>query len=139
MVHEKNAVNVLVTEGHAGVYWEYRSGFRETEAAFLAAEDQARSRRVTFWNQAQSIMPWEWRQGIRGTAGAAPEPIAAAPEPAASVAALKNNCDASYPNVCIPPSPPDLDCKDIPFRRFAVRPPDPHRFDGDGDGVGCEW
>ena len=48
------------------------------------------------------------------------------------------NCHPSYPTVCIPPSPPDLDCGDIPFRRFKVLPPDPHRFDGDGDGVGCE-
>ena len=48
------------------------------------------------------------------------------------------NCHRSYPNVCIPPPPPDLDCKDIPYRRFQVLPPDPHRFDGDDDGVGCE-
>ncbi len=34
--------------------------------------------------------------------------------------------------------PPDLNCGDIPFKRFAVLPPDPHRFDGDKDGVGCE-
>lgn len=48
------------------------------------------------------------------------------------------NCDPSYPTVCIPPPPPDLDCGDIPYRRFQVLPPDPHRFDGDHDGVGCE-
>ncbi|MFN3347313.1 MAG: excalibur calcium-binding domain-containing protein, partial [Candidatus Bipolaricaulaceae bacterium] len=24
------------------------------------------------------------------------------------------------------------------YRRFKVLPPDPHRFDRDGDGVGCE-
>lgn len=47
-------------------------------------------------------------------------------------------CDPSYPGVCIAPPPPDLDCKDIPYRRFQVLPPDPHRFDGDGDGIGCE-
>ena len=48
------------------------------------------------------------------------------------------NCDPSYPDVGIPPPPPDLDCGDIPHRRFRVLPPDPHRFDGDHDGVGCE-
>lgn len=48
------------------------------------------------------------------------------------------NCSPSYPTVCIKPPPPDLDCGDIPHRRFKVLPPDPHRFDGDGDGVGCE-
>lgn len=47
-------------------------------------------------------------------------------------------CDPSYPGVCIPPPPPDLDCGDISERRFEVVPPDPHRFDGDGDGMGCE-
>jgi micrococcal nuclease len=48
------------------------------------------------------------------------------------------NCDPSYPGVCIPPYPPDLDCDDVPFSDFEVRPPDPHGFDGEGDGVGCE-
>jgi len=51
-------------------------------------------------------------------------------------------CAASYPTVCIPPPPPDLDCGDIAFRNFSVRwdvaDPDPHRFDGNRDGVGCE-
>ncbi len=49
-----------------------------------------------------------------------------------------SNCDPSYPDFCIPPSPPDLDCKDIPQKRFTVLSPDPHRFDGDKDGIGCE-
>ncbi|MCP2727353.1 hypothetical protein [Limnofasciculus baicalensis] len=48
------------------------------------------------------------------------------------------NCDSSYPNVCIVPPLPDLDCKDIPYRNFQVRSPDPHRFDEDDDGIGCE-
>ena len=48
------------------------------------------------------------------------------------------NCDPSYPTVCIPPPTPDLDCGDIPYRRFTVLPPDPNNFDGDGDGIGCE-
>lgn len=47
-------------------------------------------------------------------------------------------CHTSYPTVCIPPPPPDLNCKDIPYRRFKVLPPDPHNFDADHDGVGCE-
>jgi micrococcal nuclease len=60
----------------------------------------------------------------------APQPTEASVE--------RGNCDPSYPTVCIPPYPPDLDCKDIPYRRFQVNPPDPHFFDGDYDGVGCE-
>lgn len=47
-------------------------------------------------------------------------------------------CHPSYPTVCIPPPPPDLDCGDIPYRNFTVLPPDPHNFDSDNDGIGCE-
>ena len=49
-----------------------------------------------------------------------------------------NDCDPSYPDFCIPSSPPDLDCKDIPQKKFTVLQPDPHRFDGDKNGIGCE-
>ena len=48
------------------------------------------------------------------------------------------NCHPSYPTVCIPPPPPDLDCGDISYKRFRVLPPDPHNFDREGDGIGCE-
>jgi hypothetical protein len=48
------------------------------------------------------------------------------------------DCDPSYPEVCIPPPPPNLNCGDIPERRFTVTSPDPHGFDRDDDGIGCE-
>jgi len=66
-----------------------------------------------------------------------PEPAPVAPlVPQVPVA---SDCDPAYPDVCIPSPPPDLDCGDIPFRRFRVLPPDPHNFDGrDQDGIGCE-
>jgi len=47
------------------------------------------------------------------------------------------NCDPSYPDFCIPPWPPDLDCKDVPSN-FRVVGEDPHGFDRDNDGIGCE-
>jgi hypothetical protein len=51
-------------------------------------------------------------------------------------------CHSSYPSVCIPPPPPDLDCAQIPYRNFpviyTVPNPDPHNFDSDRDGIGCE-
>ena len=56
--------------------------------------------------------------------------MAAAPPPA---------CDPSYPNVCIPPPPPYLNCDDVPYDNIAVVGSDPHGFDGyDNDGMGCE-
>ena len=48
------------------------------------------------------------------------------------------DCHPSYPGRCIQPSPPDLDCRDISTRNFKVVGSDPHRFDGDNDGIGCE-
>lgn len=64
----------------------------------------------------------------------------AAPPPPPPPASMDGNCDPSYPGVCIPPAwqVGDLDCGDIQYRRFTVVPPDPHNFDGDFDGVGCE-
>jgi hypothetical protein len=47
-------------------------------------------------------------------------------------------CDPSYPTLCIPPPPPDFDCADVKYRNFKVVGRDPHHFDGDHDGVGCE-
>jgi micrococcal nuclease len=47
-------------------------------------------------------------------------------------------CDPSYPDVCIAPYPPDLDCDDIPYQDFRVIGNDPHGFDGNDDHVGCE-
>src|SRR5215211_2599892 len=53
--------------------------------------------------------------------------------------AAETVCDSSYPDLCIPPPPPDLDCGNdgIP-ENFQVLPPDPHGFDSDNDGIGCD-
>jgi len=50
----------------------------------------------------------------------------------------RTGCDPAYPDVCIASPPPDLNCKDVADRHFKVLPPDPHGFDRDGDGIGCE-
>ena len=55
------------------------------------------------------------------------------PEPAPVL-----SCDPSYPTICIPPNSSDLNCPDIPHRRFTVQGADTHGFDRDNDGVGCE-
>ena len=54
--------------------------------------------------------------------------------------ASSSRCDPSYPDVCIPPYDRvgDLDCADVPYSNFRVVGRDPHGFDGEGDGIGCE-
>jgi len=98
---------------------------------FTVAERQARDSDLGLWPAC----------GGADTPLVAPEPTqppAAQPEPTEPPAST-GNCDPSYPTVCIAPPPPDLDCGEIPYRRFTVLPPDPHGFDGnDNDGIGCE-
>jgi PKD repeat protein len=55
-----------------------------------------------------------------------------------SSSSSSDDCDDSYPDVCISPPPPVLDCSDIDEEDFEVRGSDPHGFDDDNDGVGCE-
>ena len=47
-------------------------------------------------------------------------------------------CDSSYPDICIPSPPPDINCSDIHDKNFRVLFPDPHQLDREGDGIGCE-
>jgi micrococcal nuclease len=130
---------MMVREGQAVVYTQYIDNCAATKDQYLAAEAQAKAQRLGFWNQDNPVMPWDFRRGKRSnnqpSSGATPQqPTSQIPTPAAST-----NCDAAYPNVCVPSAPPDLDCKDITHRNFRVLPPDPHRFDGrDNDGIGCE-
>jgi micrococcal nuclease len=101
----------LVRQGFASVS-TYPPNVRYVDR-FLAAERSAREQDRGLWGAC--------------TAGATSSP-----------APSGGGCDPSYPDVCIPPYPPDLDCGDISFRRFQVSGDDPHGFDGDRDGVGCE-
>lgn len=50
--------------------------------------------------------------------------------------ASRNNCDPNY-YPCVPLVSYDLDCPDIGFS-VRVIGSDPHRFDREGDGYGCE-
>ncbi len=85
------------------------------DEAFVSAERNARSQELGLWAPAPILLPSK-----------------------ATVLENSGNCDPAYPDVCIPSPPPDLDCKDIQFRRFRVLQPDPHNFDRDQDGIGCE-
>ncbi len=80
-----------------------------------------------------TVTAWLMRCGTTDGEAESERESAFAPE-AESVA----RCDPSYPDVCIPSPPPDLDCEDIVHRRFRVIGGDLHGFDRDGDGIGCE-
>jgi hypothetical protein len=61
----------------------------------------------------------------------APEIVEDPPEP------LDGPCDPNYSGGCVPLVSGDLDCADI-SGSVSIVGSDPHGFDGDGDGTGCE-
>jgi micrococcal nuclease len=101
---------------------------------FYAAQTRAKSSQLGMWAAAAALAV---AQPLPATAVIPTNPVAVDPTVVPTV--RPSNCDAAYPDFCIPSPPPDLDCKDVaPHKRFRVLPPDPHHFDGDGDGIGCE-
>jgi micrococcal nuclease len=128
----RSGVNVnleLVRRGAATV-WFYRGERGRHAERLLRAGQAARTARRGIWGACPGAV---WNPLGPATTG----PGSGTPTtPGRGI--VGGSCDASYPTVCIPPPPPDLDCGDIPHRSFKVRPPDPHRFDGEGDGLGCE-
>ena len=129
----------MVAEGYAFEY-TYNLPYKY-QAAFKQVEREAREAQRGLWSP--QTCGGEQRAAEEAAATIAPspqrEPSAVPPPPRPTVApARAANCDGAYPDVCIPPAPPDLDCGDISYRRFRVLPPDPHRFDRDKDGIGCE-
>lgn len=94
-----------------------------------AAMQEASSNHLGLWSPTATSPAVIVRGGIVGSSSLQED------EQAADSSSI---CDPAYPTVCIPSPPPDLDCGDIGYKQFQVLPPDPHNFDRDGDGIGCE-
>jgi len=123
---DENVGLTLVEEGHAVVYRQYLGSCDGD--AYLASEQQARSRSAAFWQQPSPIMPWDYRRGVVTTAAEQ------------QAEEQTKQCDPAYTSHCVPPYSivGDLNCGDLPFGQIATKPEDPHGLDGDNDGVGCE-
>lgn len=121
-------VNVELARRGAATVWFYGGERGRYAGRLLGAATAARKLGRGLWGACPGAV-WD----PLGPATTGPGSSPARQRPIAGGA-----CDPAYPTVCIPPSPPDLDCADVPHRGFRVLPPDPHRFDGEGDGLGCE-
>jgi hypothetical protein len=66
------------------------------------------------------------------------EPLDYDPQREAPTTAQAQDCDRAYPGICIPSTGRNLNCSDIGYENFSVPGADPHGFDRDQDGLGCE-
>ena len=118
----------LVREGAAAPYF-YGDARGRYAAALMAAARSAKAAKLGLWKACASttLDPTHAVATSAGLSAAAPRSNA--------------GCDPNYAGGCVPPYPPDVDCSDI--RALGIAPvrvvgSDPHRLDGDGDGLGCE-
>ena len=123
-VHARGAnVNLVLVRRGAATVWFYDGRRGRYAAALLAAARNARAEQRGLWGACRAI----WNPYA---------PATTSPRGGRGNA----RCDPSYPGVCIPAYDRvgDLDCVHVAARNFRVVGRDPHGFDGDGDGVGCE-
>jgi endonuclease YncB( thermonuclease family) len=123
-------VNVeLVRRGAAAPYVS-RGERGRYAAVLLRAATGARAAKRGLWGACPATVLAPERAVETGASGPPPKAVPVA-----------GRCDPNYGGGCVPPYPPDLDCADI--RALGIAPvrvigSDPHRLDGDGDGLGCE-
>jgi micrococcal nuclease len=118
----------LVREGYAVVYTQYLSNCAETANDYRQAEAEARAARRNFWSQANPTLPWDFRRG--GSSTDAPRPPSPLVDPIAPdrlPACVATDCNCS-----------DFATWEQAQAVLEAFPGDPHRLDGDGDGIACE-
>jgi micrococcal nuclease len=120
---------VLIANGNGRVY-VFKKPFAKL-GVYRAAEAAAKSSSNGLWSKCTPPPPTPPPPSTARATTTTPTTSQTPTTPGSS-------CSPSYPDFCIPPPPPDLDCKDIPRKGFRVLAPDPHRFDRDRDGIGCE-
>jgi micrococcal nuclease len=138
--HDGVNVNLeLVRRGAAAPYFYDGDRGRYADALTRAAASAKREKRG-IWKACPSTILDPYHAVATGRSGPAASDWNPTP-PIAAVSTPGTRCDPSYAGGCVPPSPPDLDCADIRNLRIApvrVVGGDPHRLDGDDDGLGCE-
>jgi micrococcal nuclease len=128
----RNGVNVnleLTRRGAAAPYF-YRGDRGRYAGSLMRAAQSAKVAKRGLWRACPRTVLDPFRAVSTGLSG----PASQTPPPS-------GKCDPNYAGGCVPPYPPDLDCADI--RAMGIAPvrvvgSDPHRLDGDHDGLGCE-
>ena len=121
----------LVQIGAATPYF-YQGEKGKYATQLLKAAENAKARKIGLWKSCPNTKLDPTKPATTG--------FALASKAATSTMSTNTKCDPNYQG-CIPPYPPDLDCTDI--TRMGLAPirvigRDVHKFDGDGDGNGCD-
>jgi micrococcal nuclease len=130
---KRNGINVnleLARRGAAAPYF-YRGDRGRYAGSLMRAAQSAKAAKLGLWKACPFTVLDPDRAVETGRSG----------PPATQTPAPNGRCDPNYSGGCVPPPPPDLDCADI--RALGIAPvrvigSDPHRLDGDDDGLGCE-
>ena len=123
-------VNVVLVRAGAAAPYFYGNDRGKYASRLLADAQRAKAERRGLWGACPGTVLDPSRAVDTGVSG----PPTKNPPP-------NGKCDPNYSGSCVPPYPPDLDCADLRAQGLApVRSigSDPHGFDGDGDGIGCE-
>jgi len=125
-------VNLKLVEIGAATPYFYRGEKGKYSSQLLKAAQSAKAKKIGLWKMCPNTKLEPMKPATTGSTAS----TSIAPTSTAS----NSKCDPNYQG-CIPPYPPDLDCSDIkrmglaPIRVIGV---DVHKFDGDGDGIGCD-
>lgn len=120
----KNFNKYMIYEGYAHEY-TYTTPYK-FQLEFIAAEKDAENNNRGLWSPSS----------CSGNTDSTPTPALSDPTVPAPAAVNNSNCDPSY-TPCVPNVTYDLDCGDISLVVHVIGT-DRHRFDRDGDGIGCE-
>ena len=123
-------VNLKLVEIGAATPYFHKGEKGKYSAQLLKAAQNAKAKKLGLWKMCPST---KLDPSKLADTGPVPAKISSTPK-------SNNKCDSNYQG-CIPQYPPDLDCSEIkklglaPIRVIGV---DVHKFDGDGDGIGCD-
>jgi len=125
-------INLKLVEIGAATPYFYKGEKGKYSAQLLKAAQNAKAKKFGLWKTCPNTKLEPSKPATTGVATTTPT--------ASTKTTSSAKCDPNYQG-CIPPYPPDLDCTDIkrmglaPIRVIGV---DVHKFDGDGDGIGCD-
>jgi endonuclease YncB( thermonuclease family) len=123
-------VNLKLVEIGAATPYFFKGEKGKYSAQLLMAAQNAKAKKIGLWKLCPNT---KLDASKPADTGPVPSKLTSSPK-------ANSNCDPNYQG-CIPPYPPDLNCEDIkkmklaPIRVIGV---DVHKFDRDGDGIGCD-